>query len=474
MQGQRTNLHNLISTLIKETEEKLLEICEHADLTKPSDNIGVSFTGLVKEQVSELGRCVVTGYLESLDEPTAFLEREGKRYLHKGKSRKELVTALGKVNISRSYYQHWSGGKCLFPLDERLGVNRELLMPDVREVVLYACSHNTPEESSQLLDKCSLIRLHPTQIKQTITKANELLESQGEDIMENVRKRGTITKSDLLVCSLDGVNVLLNECGKRKGRPMERPTGKENRQASAYKNVMCGSITHYDVVEQEGQKQPRRLSSSYIARMPEDYYPCFKREFEKEVEGVTSAHSTVKLIITDAHRSISGYLRDNPVFEGFHRIIDYYHASEHLSLLAEALHGKSSRKATLWYAKYRNVLQHENRGVEKLIRSAYYYLAKQKYSQNREKEILKQLGYFKNHGMYMKYAEYLNKGWPIGSGVIEAACKSIVKQRMCRSGQRWSIKGGQAILNLRTIVKSNRWPTFWNEFSERYHDKISA
>ncbi len=84
------------------------------------------------------------------------------------------------------------------------------------------------------------------------------------------------------------------------------------------------------------------------------------------------------------------------------------------------------------------------------------------------------MGYFKKHKKFMQYATYAKKGWPIGSGVIEAACKSVVKQRMCRSGQRWSIKGGQAILNLRSIAKSDRWDSFWNEFSTKYYGNLAA
>jgi len=62
----------------------------------------------------------------------------------------------------------------------------------------------------------------------------------------------------------------------------------------------------------------------------------------------------------------------------------------------------------------------------------------------------------------MEYKRFRDNGWPIGSGPVEGACKNIVKQRLCRSGMRWSIPGGQAILTLRTIVKSNRWKEFWN------------
>jgi hypothetical protein len=347
-------------------------------------------------------------------------------------------------------------------------------MPDVKEVVLFSCAYNTPEESSRLLEKCSFIKLHPTQVKRAVTGANEFIETSGSVIMERVRQNETIPESDLLVCSLDGVNVLLNESGKKKGRPLERPTSKENIPASSYKNVMCGSISHYRITEDKEGKTPKRVGTKYIARMPENYYPTFKREFEQEIKSANPGLSATNLVITDAHKSISGYLKDNPAFDGYHRIIDFYHASEHLSLVAEAIHGKSSANATDWYKKYRYILKNKEQGVSKLIRSVEYFLGSQSYNKSREKEIRKHLGYFKKHKRFMQYANYAEKGWPIGSGVIEAACKSVVKQRMCRSGQRWSIKGGQAILNLRTIVKSDRWSGFWNEFTERYYSKLTA
>ena len=61
-------------------------------------------------------------------------------------------------------------------------------------------------------------------------------------------------------------------------------------------------------------------------------------------------------MITDAHLSISGYLKDNTAFDGYQRVIDFYHASEHLSHMAEAIHGKSSAGASEWYKKYRDIL----------------------------------------------------------------------------------------------------------------------
>ena len=388
MQEQKTNLEKFINSSIEEIRQKMMTICENSYKEELDFQSAIGFIGQVKGLVSDFGCSVVKGYFESRDEPMAFIESGDKRYLNKGKSTKEVITSLGKIGITRSYYQHRSGGNSLFPLDEKLGIKGELLMPDVKEVVLFSCAYNTPEESSRLLEKCSFIKLHPTQIKRAVTNTNDFIETTGSGIMESIRKNETVPESELLVCSLDGVNVLLNENGKKKGRPLERPTSKGNIPSSSYKNVMCGSISHYRITKEKGEKMPQRVGTKYIARMPEKYYPAFKREFEEEIRSASPDPSVAKLVITDAHKSISGY--------------------------------------------------------------------------------------FKKHKKFMQYANYAENGWPIGSGVIEAACKSVVKQRMCRSGQRWSIKGGQAVLNLRAIVKSNRWEGFWNEYTKKYYKKLAA
>ena len=66
----------------------------------------------------------------------------------------------------------------------------------------------------------------------------------------------------------------------------------------------------------------------------------------------------------------------------------------------------------------------------------------------------------------MKYAEYRNNGLPIGSGITEAACKTIVKHRLCSSGMRWKDKGASAVLRLRCLDKSDRWDLFWSKINQ--------
>ena len=67
----------------------------------------------------------------------------------------------------------------------------------------------------------------------------------------------------------------------------------------------------------------------------------------------------------------------------------------------------------------------------------------------------------------MKYDEYLGKGYPIGSGVVESVCSHVVKDRMEITGARWGINGAEAILKLRSIVKSNDWDGYWEFFTNQ-------
>ena len=86
---------------------------------------------------------------------------------------------------------------------------------------------------------------------------------------------------------------------------------------------------------------------------------------------------------------------------------------------------------------------------------------------DKKKEIVKSaITYFTNHLHQMDYHDYKKKHYPIGSGVIEAACKVIIKQRLCNSGMRWTDNGARTVLALRCFNKSDgMWEQFWNKIN---------
>ena len=99
-------------------------------------------------------------------------------------------------------------------------------------------------------------------------------------------------------------------------------------------------------------------------------------------------------------------------------------------------------------------------------------MQKKKWKKKSHQEKFKKvITYFKNHREYMKYDEYLVKGYPIGTGVVESACSHVVKDRMEISGARWGINGAESVLRLRSVVKSKDWDSYWEFFTSQVREK---
>jgi len=147
-------------------------------------------------------------------------------------------------------------------------------------------------------------------------------------------------------------------------------------------------------------------------------------------------------------------------------IVDFFHGVEHLKKGLDAHLGEGSAEAKATFARYRVVLRDDDDGVEQVIRTLLYRAGT--VQGGKRKRIEAELTYFRRHRNQMRYAQYLREGLPIGSGVVEATCKTLVTQRLKRSGMRWSIPGGQAILTLRSLAQSNRWERGWALMAQSY------
>lgn len=266
------------------------------------------------------------------------------------------------------------------------------------------------------------------------------------------------------------VQQLMNEKGVHFGRVAGRPGGsKAGETPTAYRVAMVGSVSHYGAPHEEGQA-PERLQSRYVAAMPESGCPAFKRRLEAEVDDAIARApaDAAHILLLDGSRELWAYFDKDPRYKQFSRCIDYWHAVEHLASAAEALFGSGS-KAQAWYDKYRHILLESDDGAQQIVRSMDYYATRHVRNKTATKHFHEHRTYFKRNGHLMRYATFRANGWPIGSGPIEAACKTLIKTRMCRSGMRWTRAGGQHILNLRTYVKSNRWELVWKHLKHQGH-----
>lgn len=383
------------------------------------------------------------------------------------------------MSISRSLYQRDRGGAAYVPLDVGWGMQGEYATPAVQECVLFGMAHLTAKEVERFLAKSSMFHPSEKAIKNMVNKSGDFIEDHIEELNEAIRGEETIPEeTTVVVASMDGVNVLLREAGQKSGRPKERPGEKQEEvSASSYKNAMVGSISFYkkEVTEtcfersqKEDEVKPVRLRSHYIARMPESYFPAFKQQFEAELDGIEKTiDATVKrILLNDGHRVIWNYIDNNECFDDYEKLVDFYHASEHLSKAAEAIFGKRSKAGDEWYHKWYGKLQTEDHAAKAVLRSMNYYAKILKIPKTRLADLKIEQTFFRRNEERMNYADFIRRGLPIGSGPVEAACKSVVKNRMCRSGMRWSRKCGQKILNLRVYAKADRWEKFWNNYKQ--------
>ncbi|MBD3420525.1 MAG: hypothetical protein GF398_10445 [Chitinivibrionales bacterium] len=352
------------------------------------------------------------------------------------------------------------------PLEEHWGMQGQYATVDVREAVSFSMAHCTAKETAQILKKCALFNPGMTAIKNIVEAVGDVFNEHYESIQDRVlSNEQTPPDAKAVAVSMDGANILMREKGSTQRRPGERP-GKDfhdDTTQSCYKNAMVGSISYYTGKKKEPDGGPQRLHSLYTSAMPQYRAQEFKVRLEREVAPVIAAadaKAMKKILVMDGSRGLWNYALHNDLYQGFIPVVDFYHMTEHLSKAAEAIFGKQNPAARKWYVKWKGKMLNKPGTVHALLRSIDYYSTT--LSLSRRKALKAERTFFSRNHARMNYSCLRRQNLPISSGPVEAACKSIVKSRMCRSGMRWSRSGGQKILDIRTFVKSNRWNAAWN------------
>ena len=468
----------IVKQMIEQAMQAFKETLENFCQRVPEEALSMESAQVITEGIQQAlgcaGRAAFKTYLEAKEVHAGTVEAWGETFAFKYVSEKRFETLWGLMTLSRRVYQNASDTLTYVPLDAAWGMAHEFMTLEVREAVAFSCAHVTPEETHALLEKSALFHPHPTQIKRCVESIGELIAMEPLELDERIRACEHVpTQTCALAASLDGANVLMRKPsgdGAKRGRPAQRPGAASNQaKTTAYRNAMVGSITFYGAVP-EGEKGPQRLETRYTSHMPEEYAPTFKAKFEAELAGAERKvpPGVVKVLLCDGARPLWNYIEHHEPFDDYEKLIDYYHTLEHLSLAAEALFGKESQAGTAWYNKYRKKLIEEDLAARSILHSMDYYEHANKLSNKRRDALETERTFFRRNQARMTYADFRRRGLPIGSGPVEAACKTLVKTRLCRSGMRWTHQGGQRILDLRTYVKSNRWDGFWNEYRKMF------
>ena len=229
------------------------------------------------------------------------------------------------------------------------------------------------------------------------------------------------------------------------------------------------TVTVYD-------RRGRRLGTIYLGQMPEAYQTTLSEELTRLVTELLEEWDGrwPRLVyITDAGYHPTEYFDNvlSPMEHPRHpsrllewtRVVDFYHATEYVAKLAAVLFD-DPRAAHAWQRRMRHGLKHKPNAVFRILHSAAKHRSELRLTDQEEEAYRKAYQYLNNQKAYMDYKEYRRLGLPIGSGITEAACKTVFTQRFKESGMSWGIEGGSVILTLRLATMSGIWETVYRNY----------
>lgn len=208
------------------------------------------------------------------------------------------------------------------------------------------------------------------------------------------------------------------------------------------------------------------ISAIRFGRAPESKKVSLKDTLSKDIAHLLTLAPDVRLVkITDAGGDNWSYLvtlPDGP------EILDFFHAVEHLGAAIAAAYGNGTLETRNTFETLRARLLHEERGAEAVIRA----LSKLQREHPGRRVFKTVLAYFRKNKARMQYAKWRSEGLPIGSGLVEASCKTLVAQRLKLSGMRWGSRGAQAILTMREWDQSERFDLAWGLVAATYQRDV--
>jgi hypothetical protein len=358
---------------------------------------------------------------------------------------KTVMSLFGPLRIRRPYYHGCDCDHGWAPWDEQLALGHRRMTRAAEEITALAGTMESFEESSETtLQRMAGLRVSESTVQRVTEEAGDrlakLLEAGYAVSDEGPWKwRRDAHGRTCAYVSLDAVAV-----------PQQGPGG----VAAEWRMAWVGSV--YNPKNESEMERPQWHQAAYVASMDDLSKTGLLLRRQATAAGFEQAEQ--QIAISDAGAGLENFFRER--FPRAVVIVDFWHAREHLVELAAALFPCDDAKRQRWIAARSQQLRYEGGAavlaeLEKMEPSRFSAPARDAHAAHTQ--------YFRNHAHKMEYPQYRANGWQIGSGPIEAACKTVVSKRMKQSGMRWGLSGANALCHLRALLRSGRqrWQTFW-------------
>jgi hypothetical protein len=395
----------------------------------------------ILDACNEVGCLGTTKALERFDTDGSPIKLGEIKMTARTKDNKLYRSPFGNIKLERYVYQTSKGGKIYCPLDDKARIIRGSTPRFAQQISHKYSNMNATAVCRDLAENHNRVIAH-SYLQDVSDWVGSIAQAKEETWAYDTPKLNEAIST--IVVSLDGAYILMRETG--------------------YREAMVGNISLYDV-------SGKRQHTIYIGEAPEHGKGTFFQRFEAEVRNIKKHYpDALYLGIADGAKNNWSFLEQHTS----QQLLDFFHVTEYLATVSYAAYsGEATKeKRENWLHERCSELKHKPNAVEQLIEEMETLSAKKRLTKTIRNNLLAALTYFINHRHMMDYATHVTKNLPIGSGVTEAACKTLVKQRLCCSGMRWKHKGARVILSLRALVQSHgRWQQFW-EHIEQYGTQI--
>jgi hypothetical protein len=361
----------------------------------------------------------------------------------KGRDNLTVQGLFGSFVLCRSYYYHPGRKQGHYPADNALGLEGGYTPALAKILCLEGADESTYLKAERHLEQTGGIRVSARQIQRVIQRVGSDAQQWQKRIAEPSECERAQTPIMYVSADGTGVPMVREELAGRKGKQADG--------TAKTRQVYLGCVFTQHRTDEKGRPIRNWDSTSYLSSFQpiDEFGPLLRQEALRR--GMGSARQVVLLV--DGAHGLENMGRQN--FKDCVQIVDFYHAMEHAGVVLATLLGKD-------HPDYKKCL---NRWAKKLLKNKVQALIEQTRRECAGKpnaaSVEEALHYFVTNVSRMQYGTFRKAGYFIGSGVVEAGCKTVIGGRCKQSGMFWSQPGAENILALRCIHSSRRLDNFW-------------
>lgn len=465
---------NELERCLRAIDEFRREVAE----TSPDDLDCRALERALRERLEAVGCEVMREVLERADTKAPRITVNGKEWGNRRESKGTYVTTFGQIALPRSIYSQAGGGPVAVALDLRLGIHEGRYTPQMARVLTRAVALMPDEDSEGFLAELGTAMVSKSTLHRVPRVIGARYESRRAQIQEELQESDEVPDAAVTVqASLDGVMVPQDgEYAGARGRrtetphspryearyalpPAPGPAANDSTLGRSWHEASVGTVSFWD-------KDCKHLKTIYLARMPESGKGTLADEVEDELMIALARRPDLHVEFAadgDAHQwsLLEGMALRLPTTAtgGVTYMLDFFHAAEYLQLAANAVEGRDSAAARVLAAAWREQVKELDDGAERVLKAMRYYRDRESGLLGPRVDLERAIEFLAKQAAKgrMEYAAARAANRPIGTGVVEAAAKTVVNTRMKRSGARFSQHGGQTVMIFRTALLSGRF-----------------